>query len=235
MKYQAVFFDLDNTLYSYDLAHARAYASLQGLAGRELGLTPERFDELHARASEVLTRRCGGGPAIHDRLLRFQILLELLGRPIWTASALADCYWDGFLRTLTPEPGALELLQRLKSMGLKLGIGTNMSVDMQLEKLRILGMTPYIDLLVTSEEVNAEKPDARLFALCAEKAGAEPARCVFVGDSLTKDAAGAQAAGMQGVWYCRGTPRATPPGVLTLRALRELPALLNTPEGGGSV
>ena len=232
MKYQAVFFDLDNTLYSYDQAHARAYAATQRLAGRELALTPVQFDALHDRASEVLTRRCGGGPAIHDRLLRFQILLELLGRPVWTATALAGCYWGSFLQSLSPEPGALELLQTLRAMGMKLGIGTNMSVDMQLEKLRILGMTPYIDLLVTSEEVNAEKPDARLFALCAEKAGIEPGRCVFVGDSLAKDAAGAQAAGMQGVWYCRTTPRETPAGILTVRALRELPALLNTPEGG---
>lgn len=129
----------------------------------------------------------------------------------------------------------MELLRALKARGLRVGVGTNMTADMQIEKLRILGMTPWVDLLVTSEEVGAEKPDPRLFALCAEKAGAEPGRCVFVGDSLAKDAAGAQAAGLLGVWYCRKQPRQTPPGILTLRSLRELPALLNIPEGDEDV
>ena len=225
-KFDAVVFDLDNTLYSYDKAHAAAWAALLALAQRELSLSPERFGALHAEASRILTERCGGGPAIHNRLIRFQILLELAQLPFGRAPELADCYWNTLLRAMEPEPGARETLLRLKQMGLRTGVGTNMTADRQFDKLRLLGLTPYVDFLVTSEELGVEKPDARLFALCAQKAGTVPERCVFVGDSLTKDASAAQAAGMQGVWYCPGAERQAPEGIWTVRTLPEIPEYL---------
>ena len=191
-KYDAVIFDLDNTLYSYDRAHAAAFAAVKALARRELSLPPARFDELHTRANEVLAQRCGGGSAIHNRLIRYQILLELLDRPIALAPELARCYWSTFLKALEPTPGVREALIRLKEAGARIGVGTNMTADLQFEKLRLLDLAQVVDFLVTSEEAGAEKPDRRLFALCAEKAGTVPERCVFVGDSLTNDAAAAR-------------------------------------------
>ncbi len=228
MNFDAVIFDLDNTLYSYDRSHAAAYPAVQELAQRELNLTPERFDQLHARASRILSLRCGGGPAIHNRLIRYQIMLELAGLPIAGAPELAVCYWERFLQAMEPEPGVVQSLQALKELGLRLGVGTNMSADLQFEKLRRLGLTPYLDLLVTSEEIGVEKPDPRLFLLCAEKAGTAPERCLFVGDSLEKDALAARTAGMQGVWYQPAGRQEAPAGILTIHRLTEIPGLLRT-------
>ena len=224
---KAVIFDLDNTLYSYDRAHAAAWAALLRLAGEALDLTEARFTALHAEASRVLNRRCGGGPAIHNRLIRFQILLELAGLPIGAAPALADCYWETLLSHMEAEPGAAETLGALRALGLRVGVGTNMTADRQFEKLKRLGLLPLVDLLVTSEELGVEKPDPRLFALCAEKAGAAARDCAFVGDSLEKDALAARRAGMTGLWYCPGGGPA-PEGLPVLRSLAELPKLLQT-------
>ena len=234
-KYDAVIFDLDNTLYSYDRAHAAAFAAVKALARRELSLPPARFDELHTRANEVLAQRCGGGSAIHNRLIRYQILLELLDRPIALAPELARCYWSTFLKAMEPVPGVREALIRLKEAGLRIGVGTNMTADLQFEKLRLLDLAQVVDFLVTSEEAGAEKPDRRLFALCAEKVGTVPARCVFVGDSLTNDAAAAQAAGMQGVWYCPEKGLPAPDGILTVVSISALPDLLISSEGRTTV
>ena len=44
-KLKAVVFDLDNTLYDYDAAHAPAFEALTRFACREFGLTPEEFAE----------------------------------------------------------------------------------------------------------------------------------------------------------------------------------------------
>ena len=223
---KAVIFDLDNTLYSYDKAHAKAYAAVQELAKRELGLEAAEFDLLHSEANRILSFRCQGGPPIHDRMLRFQILLEILGKPIGFATELADCYWRVLLDHVEAEPGAGETLCALKNMGLRLGIGTNMTLEWQLEKLRKLGFLELIDFVVTSEEVGVEKPDRKLFALCAEKAGASLKDCCFVGDSLKKDALGAVQAGMQGIWYCPKGWDSLPTGVTAIRSFLELPALL---------
>lgn len=223
---KSVIFDLDNTLYSYDKAHAAAWAALCRHAEQRLALPEERFLSLHSEASRVLTRRCGGGPAIHNRLIRFQILLELAGLPFGEAPAMAECYWQTLLAHMEAEPGAAETLSALKSMGLRLGVGTNMTADRQIEKLRRLELLPLVDFLVSSEELGVEKPDPRLFALCAEKAGAAPADCAFVGDSLQKDALAARAAGMLGIWYHPDGDGGPPEPVTRIHALPELPALL---------
>ena len=79
---RAVLFDLDNTLYSYDEAHAAAWLALTDYARENLGLTPERFEALHREADRAL-RAHAGGPcaAVHNRLIRYQLLLEALGQP----------------------------------------------------------------------------------------------------------------------------------------------------------
>ena len=223
---KVVIFDLDNTLYSYDKAHAAAFAALLGFAADRLGLSKERFEALHAQASRVLTLRCSGGPAIHNRLIRFQILLELAELPIGEAPAMAACYWETLLDHMEAEPGAARTLQTLRSMGLRIGVGTNMTADRQFEKLSRLDLLPWVDFLVTSEELGVEKPDPRLFALCAEKAGAGQCDCCFVGDSLEKDALAAVRAGMTGVWYCPNGRADPPEGIAVIRSLGELPALL---------
>ena len=80
---RGVIFDIDNTLYDYDAAHAVAFQALTEYAQHTLGVDPEEFESLHQRANQLLQARTGGDcAAIHNRLLRYQILLEELGKPI---------------------------------------------------------------------------------------------------------------------------------------------------------
>ena len=95
---KAVIFDLDNTLYDYDAAHAVAWDSLRAFAAGALRVTPEQFDALHAAADRVLRERTGGGcAAIHNRLLRYQMLLELIHKPVGLAPEMAKLYWTALL------------------------------------------------------------------------------------------------------------------------------------------
>lgn len=231
---KAVIFDLDNTLYSYDRAHAAAYAALCRYGEVELGLSTAAFDGLHTRASQVLTQRCAHSPAMHNRLLRYQVMLELAKLPITAAPEMAACYWGTLLDAMEAEPGARATLEELRAMGLRVGVGTNMTADWQYAKLKKLELLPLVDFLVTSEEVSAEKPDPRLFALCAQKAEVPARECAFVGDSLEKDALAAASVGMHGIWYAPAAPgQRAPSGIRTVTALAQLPALLKEiPEGG---
>jgi putative hydrolase of the HAD superfamily len=69
-------------------------------------------------------------------------------------------------------------------------------------KLEKLGLIDHFDFMVSSEEVNIEKPHTKLFACCIEKSNVLAEECLFIGDSLRKDYQGALDAGMQALWYC---------------------------------
>lgn len=222
---QTVIFDIDNTLYDYDAAHEVAFQALTDYAARELGLSSADFAALHQEANQVLKARTGGNcAATHNRLLRYQIILELAQKPIFHAPRMEQLYWSTLMDAFSPSPGALDCLRQLKAAGVRLGIGTDMTADWQYAKLERLGMLPLLDFMVTSEEVTDEKPGERFFRLCQEKAHCPPQQCAFVGDSLKKDVGGAQRAGMVPIWYhpqedCPPLPQ----GVLRVRRLDEIP------------
>lgn len=220
---RAVIFDIDGTLYDYDAAHARAFAALTAYACDAFGLAPERFEALHHEADLLLKQRVGGPcAAVHNRLIRYQLMLERIGQPIRFAPVLDRLYWDTLLLWMKPSPGLHHAFNSIQSRGLTLGIGTNMTADRQYAKLERLGVLHQVDFMVTSEEAGAEKPDRRLFDLCAEKAKCPPAECAFVGDSLKGDALGAKAAGMRPIWLHRGAAEWDFPTLPSLEALPDL-------------
>ena len=222
---KAAIFDLDGTLYDYEAAHAPAFRALAEYARAALSLSPERFEQLHREAFDRQKARAGLNSAgIHSRLVRCQLILEEIGRPISHAPKMAEIYWAEFLRAAAPFPDAAGTLERLKAMGLAIGVGTNMTAYVQYLKLEKLGLMPYVDFMVTSEEAGAEKPDRRFFDLCAGKAGCGAGECAFVGDSLRGDVLGALDAGMRAFWLCvRPASEGAPPGAAALRSLAELP------------
>lgn len=198
---RAVIFDIDNTLYSYDEAHAVAFPALQEYARQNLSLEPEEFTALHKQTQNKLKARMGSVATIHNRLIRYQNMLESLGLPMEHALTMNDLYWNTLLEYAVPTPGAAEVMAELKKRGITIGIGTDMTARLQIEKLRRLGLVGFVDFMVSSEEAQAEKPSPALFQLCAEKAGCASEECLFVGDSLKKDVNGPKSVGMQAVWF----------------------------------
>lgn len=200
---KAVIFDIDNTLYSYDDAHAVAWEALCAYAREQLEMDADTFARCHKAAQTIVKERLGADcAALHNRQLRYQILLEENGKPLHHAIAMNELYWSTLIGAARPTPGILDCLKALKRAGFTLGIGTDMTVDYQLKKLVALQMLPLFDFIVSSEEVNVEKPQKKLFDCCAHKAKVRPEECLFVGDSLKKDVYGSSNAGMESVWYC---------------------------------
>ena len=198
-----VIFDLDGTLYDYDKAHAQGFRVLSDFAVRTLGVDPEVFPALHKKAMAEQERRMGFScGSIHNRLIRYQIILEMTGKPVSHALHMSNLYWGAFLDTVTPYPGAETCLRALRAAGYRVGIGTNMTADYQYIKLERLGLLNSIDFLLTSEEAGVEKPDPLFFARCLDKADCPAEACVFVGDNPVHDVAAAVAAGMRAVWFC---------------------------------
>jgi FMN phosphatase YigB (HAD superfamily) len=80
--------------------------------------------------------------------------------------------------------------------------------------------------VIVCGDVGVGKPDRRIFEWALEAVSARPGEAVMVGNNLAKDVEGALAAGVGAIWVNReGAP--VPPGVLAVRDLEELPALLS--------
>jgi putative hydrolase of the HAD superfamily len=62
------------------------------------------------------------------------------------------------------------------------------------------GIAPYLGAMVDSTRVGAEKPSPAIFRPALDALGVDAADCLFVGDSLHRDRAGARAMGMGFVW-----------------------------------
>ncbi len=200
---KAVIFDIDNTLYSYDDAHVFGWEALRDYVQEKLGMDQNVFSAAIDASAKTVKERLGADcAALHDRTLRFQVLLEQNGLPLCHAAPMGELYWDTLIRHAEPTPGIMNCLPKLKEAGFRLGIGTDMTIEYQLKKLEKLQMLPFFDFIVSSEEANVEKPHPKLFRICAEKAGVSAEECLFIGDNLKKDVLGAKNAGMNALWYC---------------------------------
>jgi putative hydrolase of the HAD superfamily len=87
------------------------------------------------------------------------------------------------------------------------------------------GIAHFFDGHITACDAGAAKPDARMFAALAARAGVGPAEVLHVGDDPLADVVGARAAGMQAVWLNRSArewPSQWEPPDRTVKSLDEL-------------
>ena len=203
---KAVIFDIDNTLYDYDKNHVYGMKALADYCESAFGKSEEEMRKCYKEAQKVMLGRIRTDTAaIHSRLLRTQIMLELWEKPLFPhAINMYHAYWDTLIRQAQPSLGVKKFMQDLKRRNIRIGVGTDMTAYIQYKKLTALGLAPYVDFIVTSEEAGVEKPDSHLFEICVEKAGVSADECAFIGDSLKKDVEGSAKCGLKGIWYTQG-------------------------------
>lgn len=80
--------------------------------------------------------------------------------------------------------GLFELLDFLKSKGIKTALCTSTTEASATRTLRISGTLPYFDELVCAEDVKRGKPYPDPFLKAAEKLGIKPENCLVLEDSL---------------------------------------------------
>lgn len=117
--------------------------------------------------------------AFLDKLIDFYC--KALGIPQQGVPALQTVVCRQYSRTYSLMPDAVKLLAALKENGVKLGVVSNNYVSIY-ETLEQLGLTPYFDCIVISEEVGLQKPDPAIIRLACERLGVKPEDAIYVGD-----------------------------------------------------
>ena len=210
MGLKAVFFDLDDTLYtSFQAGDAYAYEKLEEWAVSVFGDRGRGFAEAFRVNRKRLARQQPDMPPVHDRVLFAQGALERMGlNAVRYSRAAHRVYWDAVFAKMELRPGVAEFLDELHEAGVKTAICTNMLADLQMEKLEYLGIADKVDFLVSSEEAGVDKPGAPIFWLAMHKCRCLPEEAVMVGDNWKHDVQGALDVGISGIWLnWTGKPR----------------------------
>jgi len=85
----------------------------------------------------------------------------------------------------------LPTLKTLKQQNFIIGLLTNLAKDMD-PVCRKLGLRPYLDFVVTSEEAGADKPNPLIFQTALQRAGVDASEAIHVGDQYKMDVVGAR-------------------------------------------
>ncbi len=129
-------------------------------------------------------------------------------------------------------PDAEAALASLRSLGLTLGVISNMGLELDglLERLGIAG---YLPVRACTASAGVSKPHPRIFRFALAQAGAQPGEAVHIGDSIPADVEGARGAGIEAVLVQRAPGPQPPDGVRVVGSLTEAAAYVRSLLGGG--
>ncbi len=197
-NYSCLLFDLDGTLLDFNAAEQEAIlGTLEkfGLPANEE--TAARFSAINAALWQKLEK----GALKKDKLvtLRFSQLLEALGRQ-GDAVRLNNEYLTRLSLAAPIFPGADELLAELAEFATIAAV-TNGVWKTQMSRLEKSGLLPYFDEIFVSEKLGAIKPSPKVFDIALRRLGVQnKSRVLVVGDSLSADIKGGQAAKLDTCW-----------------------------------
>ena len=231
---RAILFDLDDTILAYTLKVDSCWRTVCNRFAVEVpGLTPDRLLAEIDRVrdwywSDPERHRRGRLDLERARQELVGIALQALGvdrpdlarRIVQDFSALRD-------ETLRPFPGALEMLHRLRRLGVRLALVSNGSSAAQRYKIDRFGLAPLFDCIVIEGEFGAGKPDERVYLYACEQLGVTPAEAWMIGDRLDWDVEAPQRLSILGIWVDtagQGLPPSSP--VRPDRIIRSLSRLL---------
>lgn len=218
MRYDAVLFDIDDTLLDFQEAERRALKKT--LAHYALN-TPTAQQAYHA-CNDACWR------ALERGELDMQTLKYKRFRDFLFAMNRADdpvAVGDHYIRALSQEgvllPGALEAVKAVAAQ-VPVAAVTNGITFIQHGRLDTSPIRPYLKAVVISEEVGCAKPNPRIVHEALKQlGGVSPTRALMVGDSLASDIACARNAGVDACWYNpQGKPK--PEGLPIAWEIRDL-------------
>jgi len=194
-KFDAVLFDLDDTLFNSTLMSTTARKNaIRAIKEAGVDLNEDEAFELLMK----IVKEYGSNYNEH-----FNRLLEELGyevHPKLIAAAIV-AYHNTKLALLRPFPGVvLTLLTLMKSM--KVGLVSDGIKIKQWEKLTFLGIQHFFDVVVINDLPSNWKPAETGYKLAMEKLSLEKTeRIIFVGNKIDSDIVGSNRLGMVSVLF----------------------------------
>ena len=231
MAYKDLFFDLDHTLWDFEL---NSKETMQELYSNHhiaaLGITDfDAFFNIYTAHNHRLWDRYAKGFIKQEELRWKRIYLSLLDFKIANEQLSKDMSLE-FLQILPTKkklfPHTIEILNYLKEMDYKMHLITNGFESVQMQKIKNADIAHYFTEVVTSETSNSLKPNKEIFEFALKTANATLSESIMIGDNETADIQGGINIGMDTVFVNHLKVAPTLPATYTITHLKELEALL---------
>jgi len=187
VKFSAVAFDLDGTLYP----DSRLFFRLLPFLCKHLRL-------LKAMGKARSQLRKSGAYEGDFYELQARLMGEILGEDPKTVKEKTDRLiyrgWEPLFNDIKLFPHVRETLDSFRASGIQMGLISDFPPETKLKNMKLDG---YWDVTLCSERSGRLKPDPVSFLDMAREMGKKPEEILYIGNKLRYDVEGAHAAGMK--------------------------------------
>ena len=227
MPYKDLFFDLDHTIWDFELnsketlwdLHQKYQLEAKGIDNFDVFYSNysvhnhrlwDRYTKGYIKQEELRWKR------IYLSLLDYKIADEALSKE------MSVDYLDILPNKKNLFPYTIEILDYLKNKDYKMHLITNGFESVQFKKIKNSNIADYFIEVITSEASNSLKPNKEIFEYALKASGAKLETSIMIGDNESADIQGAINAGMDSIFVNHLQIQPTVPATHTITHLKEL-------------
>ena len=231
MPYKDLFFDLDHTIWDFELNSKETLWDLHQKYQLEAkGI--DNFDVFYSNYSvhnHRLWDRYSKGYIKQEELRWKRIYLSLLDYKIADEALSKEISLDYL--TILPDkknlfPYTIEILEYLKSKDYSMHLITNGFESVQFKKIKNSNLADYFTEVITSEASNSLKPNKEIFEYALKVSNANVETSIMIGDNQDADIKGGINAGMDTIFVNHIQVVPTVHATYTITHLKELENIL---------
>ena len=227
MPYKDLFFDLDHTIWDFELnsketlwdLHQKYQLEAKGIDNFDVFYSNysvhnhrlwDRYTKGYIKQEELRWKR------IYLSLLEYKIADEALSKE------MSVDYLDILPNKKNLFPYTIEILDYLKNKDYKMHLITNGFESVQFKKIKNSNIADYFIEVITSEASNSLKPNKEIFEYALKASGAKLETSIMIGDNESADIQGAINVGMDSIFVNHLQIQPTVPATHTITHLKEL-------------
>ena len=227
MPYKDLFFDLDHTIWDFELnsketlwdLHLKYELEAKGIHDFDVFYSQysvhnhrlwDRYTKGFIKQEELRWKR------IYLSLLDYKIADEALSKE------MSVDYLDILPNKKNLFPYTIEILEYLKSKDYSMHLITNGFESVQFKKIKNSNLADYFTEVITSEASNSLKPNKEIFEYALKVSNANVETSIMIGDNEDADIQGAINAGMDSIFVNHLQIQPTVPATHTITHLKEL-------------
>lgn len=203
VKYKAIYFDLDHTLWDYDANSQEVLTHIYHEYVENGDSDLNKFLKDFTRVNDSLWNNYNKGK-IDKEVIRKERFVKILEHSNISDKKLAAHISEFYLfecpRRTHLIDGTIEVLEYVVQK-YDAHILTNGFTDVQEIKMSNAGLTKYFEKIITSETIGHKKPSKAFFEYALAATNNTKEECVMVGDNLKTDILGAHKSNIDSIYF----------------------------------